>query len=78
MQNNYSAAVKESTKALELNPNYLKALMRRAQANENLEKFEEALSGMQYEVLVPVYNVFEYLFSMIFEVVIKRMSIINR
>lgn len=45
--NNYSAAVKESTKALELNPNYLKALMRRAQANENLEKFEEALSDLK-------------------------------
>jgi hypothetical protein len=42
--------VTESTKALELDPNYVKALMRRAQANESLDKFEEALSGMDYGV----------------------------
>lgn len=46
LQKNYLGAVTESTKALELDPNYVKALMRRAQANENLDKFEEALSGM--------------------------------
>ncbi|KAG0504312.1 hypothetical protein KC19_N042800 [Ceratodon purpureus] len=34
---NYKDAVTESTKALELDPNYVKALMRRAQANESLE-----------------------------------------
>lgn len=46
LQKNYAAAVTESTKALELDPKYVKALMRRSQANENLDKFEEALSGM--------------------------------
>ena len=45
-QKNYALAVTESTKALELDPNYVKALMRRAQANEKLDKFEEALTGM--------------------------------
>lgn len=46
----------ESTKALELDPKYVKALMRRAQANENLDKFEEALSGMDR---VPIKCVFQ-------------------
>ena len=32
--------------ALELRPHYLKALMRRAQSNEALDKLEEALQGM--------------------------------
>ena len=45
-QNNYEEAVKESTKALELEPNYVKALVRRAQAAEKLEKYEDALAGM--------------------------------
>lgn len=45
-QQNYAAAVTESTKALELDPKYVKALIRRSDANENLKKFEEALSGM--------------------------------
>jgi len=31
--------------ALELNPDYLKALMRRAQSSEALEKYEDALEG---------------------------------
>jgi len=44
---NYLGAVTESTKALELDPNYVKALMRRAQANESLDKFEEALSDVK-------------------------------
>ena len=33
--------------ALELNPDYLKALMRRAQSCEALEKYEDALEGKQ-------------------------------
>jgi len=44
---NYSASVTESTKALELDPKYVKALMRRSQAYENLDKFEEALTDMK-------------------------------
>lgn len=38
-------AIKECTKALELNPTYMKALTRRAEAHEKLEHFEEALAG---------------------------------
>lgn len=30
---------------LELEPHYLKAIMRRAQASESLEKYEDALEG---------------------------------
>ncbi|CBI36597.3 hypothetical protein VitviT2T_016965 [Vitis vinifera] len=37
-------AIKECTKALELNPTYMKALTRRAEAHEKLEHFEEALA----------------------------------
>uniref|UniRef100_A0A7N0USC8 Uncharacterized protein n=1 Tax=Kalanchoe fedtschenkoi TaxID=63787 RepID=A0A7N0USC8_KALFE len=42
----YEETIKECKKALELNPNYLKALIRRADANERLEHFEEAIAGM--------------------------------
>jgi tetratricopeptide (TPR) repeat protein len=39
----YQEAVEESTKALELNPNYVKALLRRSQAREKLELYEDAI-----------------------------------
>ncbi|XP_047322784.1 tetratricopeptide repeat protein 1-like [Impatiens glandulifera] len=39
--------VKECTKALELNPSYIKALLRRAEAHEKLEHFEEAIADMK-------------------------------
>ncbi|KAL6203166.1 hypothetical protein ACLB2K_026869 [Fragaria x ananassa] len=43
----YEDAVKECTKAVELNPSYLKALIRRAEAHEKLEHFEEAITDMK-------------------------------
>lgn len=46
LQRKYTLAVDESTKALELSPNYVKALMRRAQAQEKLDKYDEAVTGM--------------------------------
>ena len=58
LQKNYKGAVQESSKALELDPNYVKALLRRAQANESLEKFEEALTGMQFLHMKEVRNEF--------------------
>eukprot|EP00244_Chara_vulgaris_P001164 TRINITY_DN11832_c0_g1_i1.p1 TRINITY_DN11832_c0_g1~~TRINITY_DN11832_c0_g1_i1.p1 ORF type:complete len:232 (-),score=39.97 TRINITY_DN11832_c0_g1_i1:607-1302(-) len=46
-QAEYVNAVKESTLALELNPNYVKALLRRAQAREKLDQLEESLQDMK-------------------------------
>ncbi|KFK32694.1 hypothetical protein AALP_AA6G276800 [Arabis alpina] len=43
----YIEAVKECTKAIELNPSYIKAFVRRAEANEKLEHFEEALTDLK-------------------------------
>ncbi|KAJ0260382.1 Tetratricopeptide repeat [Hirschfeldia incana] len=43
----YAEAIKESTKAIELNPSYIKALVRRAEAHEKLEHFEEALTDLK-------------------------------
>ncbi|KAK7261935.1 hypothetical protein RIF29_28259 [Crotalaria pallida] len=43
----YENTIKECTKALELNPVYLKALVRRAEAHEKLEHFEEAIADMK-------------------------------
>ncbi|XXG46218.1 hypothetical protein AAC387_Pa02g1125 [Persea americana] len=43
----YDDAIKECTKALELNPTYMKALVRRAEAHEKLEHFEEAIADMK-------------------------------
>jgi len=39
--------VADCTSALKYNPNHVKALIRRAQANESLEKFKEALNDFQ-------------------------------
>jgi len=39
--------VNDCTEALKYNPNHVKALIRRAQANESLEKFKEALLDFQ-------------------------------
>ncbi|XP_062205901.1 uncharacterized protein LOC133907821 [Phragmites australis] len=43
----YDETIKECTKALELNPSYLKALLRRAEAHEKLEHYDEAISDMK-------------------------------
>ncbi|XXG48655.1 hypothetical protein AAC387_Pa02g3040 [Persea americana] len=43
----YDDAIKECTKALELNPTYMKALVRRAEVHEKLERFEEAIADMK-------------------------------
>ncbi|KAJ4774348.1 Tetratricopeptide repeat protein 1 [Rhynchospora pubera] len=43
----YEETIKECTKALELNPSYLKALLRRAEAREKLEHYDEAISDMK-------------------------------
>ncbi|KAK9143115.1 hypothetical protein Syun_012515 [Stephania yunnanensis] len=46
----YEDTIKECTKALELNSSYLKALIRRAEAHEKLEHFEEAVAGKLTEM----------------------------
>ncbi|PWZ12127.1 Tetratricopeptide repeat protein 1 [Zea mays] len=43
----HDETVKECTKALELNPSYLKALLRRAEAHEKLEHYDEAIADMK-------------------------------
>lgn len=42
----FEDTIKECTKALELNPSYIKVLLRRAEAHEMLEHFEEAIADM--------------------------------
>ncbi|CAK9168903.1 unnamed protein product [Ilex paraguariensis] len=42
----YEDTIKECTKAVELNPTYLKALVRRGEAHEKLEHYEEAIADM--------------------------------
>ncbi|KAJ0262999.1 Tetratricopeptide repeat [Hirschfeldia incana] len=43
----YEETIKECTKALELNPTYAKALVRRAEAHEKLEHFEDAVMDLK-------------------------------
>ncbi|XP_044471933.1 tetratricopeptide repeat protein 1-like [Mangifera indica] len=43
----YENTIKECTKALELNPTYMKALARRAETHEKLEHFEEAITDLK-------------------------------
>lgn len=45
LQGKYEDTIKECTKAIELNPSYMKALVRRGEAHEKLEHFEEAIAG---------------------------------
>lgn len=42
----YEETIKECTKALELNPTYIKALLRRGEAREKLEQYEESIADM--------------------------------
>ena len=42
----HGETIKECTKALELNPTYMKALVRRAEAHEKLEHYDEAITDM--------------------------------
>ncbi|GER40876.1 tetratricopeptide repeat protein [Striga asiatica] len=42
----HEETVKECTKALELNPTYMKALLRRGEAREKLEQYEESIADM--------------------------------
>lgn len=46
-QGKYADTIKECTKALELNPEYLKAVIRRGEAHEKLEHFDEAIADME-------------------------------
>ncbi|RZC73707.1 hypothetical protein C5167_049190 [Papaver somniferum] len=46
-QGRYEETIKECNKALELNPAYMKALIRRGEAHEKLEHFEEAVIDMK-------------------------------
>ncbi|XP_057514645.1 uncharacterized protein LOC130796330 [Actinidia eriantha] len=43
----YEDTIKDCTKALELNPNYVKSLLRRGEAHEKLEHFEEAIADLK-------------------------------
>ncbi|CAN4113306.1 unnamed protein product [Withania somnifera] len=42
----HEETIKECTKALELNPTYIKVLVRRAEAHEKLEHYDEAITDM--------------------------------
>ncbi|QHO58545.1 hypothetical protein HN51_012948 [Arachis hypogaea] len=46
-QEKYDNTVKECTKALDLNPVYIKALVKRGEAHEKLEHFEETIADMK-------------------------------
>lgn len=53
IQGKYESTIKECTKALELNPVYVKALIRRGEAHEKLESFEQAIAGeFKFYILV--------------------------
>lgn len=43
---NHEGTIKECTKALELNPTYMKALLRRGEAHEKLEHYEDSIADM--------------------------------
>lgn len=43
----YEESIKECTKALELNPKYMKALIRKAESHEKLENYDDAIAEMK-------------------------------
>ena len=57
--------VQRASTALEVNPQYLKALLRRAHSYEATEKYEEALQG-QGSYLCPLYALFCLFFLFVF------------
>ncbi|XP_047048977.1 tetratricopeptide repeat protein 1-like [Lolium rigidum] len=52
----YDETIKECTKALDLNPSYLKALLRRGEAHEKLEHYDEAIADMKRVIEVDPAN----------------------
>lgn len=46
-QEKYDEAIKDCSKAIDLHPHYLKAVLRRAELYEKVEKLEEALADYQ-------------------------------
>lgn len=45
----YEATIEYTTKALQYNENFVKALLNRGESYEKTEKYEEALEGIIYE-----------------------------
>ncbi|KAJ9557768.1 hypothetical protein OSB04_012382 [Centaurea solstitialis] len=43
----YEDSIKECTKALELNPTYMKPMLRKAEAHEKLENYDEAIADLK-------------------------------
>ena len=48
IQKNYAKVIDDCSKAIELNPKYIKCIQRRARAAETIENFELALEGTFY------------------------------
>lgn len=44
-QGKFDETIKECTKAIELNPMYVKALLRRGEAHEKLQHYDESIAG---------------------------------
>ena len=56
-QEEYEASLKDCNKAIKLNEKYVKAYLRRATANEKLDKLEDALQGKkQYAIALKTHN----------------------
>lgn len=62
----YETVVDDCTAAVELDPSYVKALLRRAQANERLEKYDLALEGdFSHPMLMQAFGVLKLAFSLL-------------
>ena len=47
LQEEFEEAIRDCSKAIDLNPEYMRALMRRAELYERTEKLDEALTDYQ-------------------------------
>jgi tetratricopeptide (TPR) repeat protein len=55
-QEEWQKTVDDATKALDIDPNYTKALFRRATAHEHLKDYVKALAGKIHSVPVPLFT----------------------
>ena len=69
LQKKYDKVIDDCSKAIELNPKYIKCIQRRARAAETIENFELALEGklfskLSLEKYFPIQNFFRLFNSM--------------
>ena len=68
----WELVVEDCSAAIEIKPDYVKVIARRMLANEKLEKYEEALAGEQYAIII-----YTYLYLVLSKPLVLRMLMLQ-